>query len=246
MSSGAASTGHVFTFSQAGASSGETNVPPANAQERMGRDQRMLERLGASAAGERRPVLDRQRRAAELRLHHLDVERDPAPQRRQLELADADAPLDRLVTLAARLEEPHLDLELGILAADEALQPEVVEAVLVAGRIDDPERRRGRVLVRSGRVRVERVALVEQRVDELLDHVSTFLEQLRHGGVERREAALGLAQLQPPEGVVLQADPAAAAGSGGRSSAATSPPAAGTRPRLHGTSTTCIRPSSPR
>ena len=39
----------------------------------------------------------------------------------------------------------------------------------VRGRVDDPERGRGRVLGRSRRVRVERVALVEQRVDQLVD-----------------------------------------------------------------------------
>ena len=39
----------------------------------------------------------------------------------------------------------------------------------VGRRVDDPERRRRRVLRRSGRVGVERVALVEQRVDELVE-----------------------------------------------------------------------------
>ena len=142
----------------------------ADAQQRVGRDQGVLERLGAGAARERRPVLDRQRHAVEAGLHRRDLQRGLAPQRRQVDPADADPPLDRLVSIAARLQEAHLDVDPGILAADEALQPEVIEPVLVAGRIDDPEGRRRRVLVRSRRVGVERVALEEQGVDQLLDH----------------------------------------------------------------------------
>ena len=53
-----------------------------------------------------------------------------------------------------------------------ALEPGMVERPgalrRVGRRVHDPERRRGRVLGRPGRVRVQRVALVEQRCDELL------------------------------------------------------------------------------
>ena len=53
------------------------------------------------------------------------------------------------------------------------LHPRAIERVRPAGRvhrrIDDAERRRRRVLGRPGRVRVERVALVEQRGEQPLD-----------------------------------------------------------------------------
>ena len=59
---------------------------------------------------------------------------------------------------------PQLGLRLGL---EHALEPQVVEGrrqlLRVGRRVDDPERGRGRVLGRAGRVRVERVALVEQR-----------------------------------------------------------------------------------
>ena len=67
-------------------------------------------------------------------------------------------------------------------ALDDAAQVEVVEGRVepgrVGGRVDDPERRRRGVLGRSRRVGVERVALVEQRVD-----------QLAHESISRRRAA---------------------------------------------------------
>ena len=72
-------------------------------------------------------------------------------------------------------------------ALDDALQLEVVvgavERARVRGRVDDPERRRRGVLGRARRVRIERVALVEQRLDQLVHE----LQQLRHARVEGRQ-----------------------------------------------------------
>ncbi len=179
-------------FVQPGDSSGETKRPPRTREQRVRRDQRVLERL--ARASRRRTAC----RCGCARVtwwrpgsSSLDVEVDLARERRQIDHADADAPLDRLVALAARLQEAHVDLDLRVVAAHERLHLQVVEAVRVAGRVDDPERRRRRVLAGAGRVRVERVALEEQRVDELVDH---RVAPARAGRRSRRRRSAGPAR----------------------------------------------------
>ena len=75
------------------------------------------------------------------------------------------------MTLAARQEEVHLGRYLTV-ALHDALELEVVVCGVERGgvrrRVDDAERSRSRVLRRTGCVRVERVALVEQGLDELV------------------------------------------------------------------------------
>ena len=65
----------------------------------------------------------------------------------------------------------------SVAAVDEALHPHPVvrgaAEARVGGRVDDPERRRRRVLGRVGRVRVELVALPHERVDERLERRSS-------------------------------------------------------------------------
>ena len=93
-----------------------------------------------------------------------------------------------------------------------ALDLQVVERRAAAGRVDrrvdDPERRRRRVLGRARRVGVERVALVEQGVDELLEHQpsSSSATQASKDG----RPGLGLALLQAVERRGLEPHPAAA------------------------------------
>ena len=56
-----------------------------------------------------------------------------------------------------------------------------------------------------GRVRVERVALVEQRVDELVDHVAAASQQIGDRRVEGRDALLRLVQRRSASQRVLAA-----------------------------------------
>ena len=95
------------------------------------------------------------------------------------------------------------------------LHPRAVERVRRAGRVDrrvdDPERRRRRVLGRARRVRVQRVALVEQRGEQALDAHSSS----RTVSSNVWQPALGLAPRQRLERLVPQPDPAAAGVVGG-------------------------------
>ena len=75
----------------------------------------------------------------------------------------------------------------------------------IRGRVDDPERRRRRVLRRARRVRVERVALVQQRVHERVKHRAAPPRRRRTTAARRR-----LALLQPVQRRGLQPHPAAA------------------------------------
>ena len=72
----------------------------------------------------------------------------------------------------------------------------------VGRRVDDAEGRRRRVLGRARRVRVERVALVEERAEQLLEagraHASPRpSSSSTTRGVERRQPALALSAAQP-------------------------------------------------
>ncbi len=141
--------------------------------------QRVLAIAVCLLVAQRRRVLDEQcdARAAigqrvgedlRLALEVVEVECD-------LRRADAElhAPLDGAVLLAGRLQEAHLTGHDGAIAVDDELHLHAVEGVRlrlrVVVRIDDPERRRRRVLRRAGRVRVQGVALEQQRVDEPLE-----------------------------------------------------------------------------
>jgi hypothetical protein len=149
-------------------------------------DERVTKRLAArEPAGHLRPVLDAEGHpAAAVARRGLG---EPSTQRNlaQLEISLAlDSLRFRYVTLTARQQEAHLGRDLA-LALDDALELQMVmralERTCVRGRVDDPERRRGRVLGRARRVRVERVALVEQRVDELVDaHPRPLATPLSH------------------------------------------------------------------
>ena len=80
----------------------------------------------------------------------------------------------------------------------------------VRRRVDDPERRRGRVLGRARRVRVQRVALVQQRGDELIEHrarsdSSSATQASKLGRPPRARRAF-----RALERLVAEADPAAA------------------------------------
>ena len=161
----------------------------------MCRDQAVMERLAAGDLGRVGPHLGlvvhaepeaRQLRSQELRAHRdapaelaaLHREAELAPQRparelRQRHRAQLERALLGLVALPARLEEEDRAVEARVGARREhGLEPQHREgrrlSVGVGRRVDDPERRRGRVLD-AGRVRVEGVALVEQRPDQLLD-----------------------------------------------------------------------------
>ncbi len=106
--------------------------------------------------------------ALERELERLAPAREQVGERRWRQL---DPALGAFVALARGLEEADGPRDLGTaLGRDHALHPQVVEgrgaALGVGRRIDDPERGRGRVLGRARRVGVERVALVQQRVDE--------------------------------------------------------------------------------
>ena len=133
------------------------------------------------------------------------------PRRRQL-----DAPLDGLVPHADGLEEPRGPPQRRVLAGlDHGDHPDVVErrrAALGVDRwVDDPERRRRRVLRRARRVGEQRVALPQQRADELLELGHGALpEQVGDERVVGVEAARGLQRHERVEGLRAQADPAAA------------------------------------
>ena len=107
----------------------------------------------------------------------LEAELPADSRRRQLgERAgrNAEPALDPLVALAGRLQEADGALQHRLrVRLEHALDPQVVEgariALRVRGRVDDPERRRGGVLRGSRRVRIEGVALVQQRGDELFE-----------------------------------------------------------------------------
>ena len=80
----------------------------------------------------------------------------------------------RLVALAAWLEEAHFGSQHRVRrSVQHAAQLEMVEGArqlgCVSRRINDAERGWRRVLGRSRRVRVQRVTLVEQRVDQPLE-----------------------------------------------------------------------------
>ena len=82
----------------------------------------------------------------------------------------------RLVALALGGQERERARQLGVGAGlDQTVHPQVVEGrragLGVGGRVDDPERGRGRVLGRPRRVGVERVALVEQGVEQALERL---------------------------------------------------------------------------
>ena len=108
----------------------------------------------------------------------------------------------------------------------------------VGGRVDDPERRRRGVLGRAractGRARSPRRAACRRAVRASLRRGPSRAlapEQLRHAGVERRQAAPAPSRAGARSSVSLvQRDPAASAGSSARSARARWPPAAGTRP----------------
>ena len=97
-------------------------------------------------------------------------------------------------------------------AVDEALHPHPVvrdgALARVLRRVDDPERRRRRVLGRLGRVGIELVALPHERVDERLERGHP--QQLRDRGVVAGQPVGGLARGEPVERRGLQAHPAAA------------------------------------
>ena len=129
------------------------------------------------------------------------------------------------------------------------LHPRAVERVRAAGRVrgrvDDPERRRRRVLGRARRVRVQRVALVQQRVDELLQSLTSSSRAAP--GSWRRTCAGPRSALRARERVERLG---AAAGSSRRRGSArpsrAATPSTGMRHRavqLHGTCTTCSRSS---
>ena len=98
----------------------------------------------------------------------------PSPSVSRERRPELEPPLDRPVALARGLQEADRRAHLGLgLGGEHAFEPQVVEgrrhALGVGGRVDDPERGRGRVLGRPGRVRVQRVALVEERGDQPLE-----------------------------------------------------------------------------
>ena len=78
----------------------------------------------------------------------------------------------------------------------------------VLRRVDDPERRRRRVLGRLRRVGIELVALPHERVDERLERGHP--QQLRDRGVVAGQPVGGLARGEPVERRGLQAHPAPA------------------------------------
>ena len=187
----------------------------------------MAQRLAAARVGaiERRLVVHAEAHAPAAVVAGLGPEAHAPAQRRKLELRAARAPsssIRRALALVALARRPggsaprrHLAV-----ALEHALDPQPVEAARVAlgvgRRVDDPERRGRGVLGRPGRVRVEGVALVEERVDELLQRrahraSARARQQLRHGGVVRQQAALGRVAAQRGERVLAHADEAAAA-----------------------------------
>ena len=120
-----------------------------------------------------------------------------------------------LVALAGRREEANLAAQHRVgVRGHYGAQLEVVkrrrQRCRVDGRIDDPERCRRGVLGRTRGVGVERVALVEQRVDELLERSLTvvsrsphaftgrlrLIEHLGQARVERRHTPRELLPLQ--------------------------------------------------
>ena len=186
-----ASTGKVLTL-VARALERRDEPPAGHAQDRVRRDQRPRERAGAvEPARDQRAVLDPQHdlvapTSSSLERQRQSRERAARPPSRpalaRSPIAQrADHRARRAPTRAARppggarraaarnrTSAPSTRVRRRL---EHAAQLEVVERARerrrVHGRIDDPERRRRGVLGRPRRVRVERVALAQQRVDEL-------------------------------------------------------------------------------
>ena len=206
-----------------------------------------VERLGAQP----RPAAQR-RLALELELARRPRSPPSSASARRLELEPA---LDRLVALARRpagSAPSRPARRSGSASSTHSTRrwSKVVGAALGVGRrVDDPERGRGRVLGRARRVRIERVALVEQRGDELLELLahqpSSLVEQLVDDRVEGRQPALGLAPLEARRASRRGPGPRRGTGRRRRSSARqTSTGIAKRGERSQGIWTICIRPSS--
>ena len=167
-----------------GPSSGERNAARRDAHDDLRRDQRAGQRAGAVEARRHlRGVLDaaaHEQRAVARAPAERTVNRPPSncvlarspsgtgPSSIRRSAASWRSPLG-----ARNRSVPDSVGAGGPGSIGDALEPGVVERAGAFGRVgrrvDDPERRRGRVLGRAGRVRVQRVALVQQRVDELVD-----------------------------------------------------------------------------
>ncbi len=186
----------------------------------MRRDQRPGERGGAVEPGcDVRGVVhaaahERAATVAELGAHgepppvELAVCRSPSVTSGQL-----DPALERLVALAARRQEAQRRGQRragpgSATHSSRAWSNAPAHSAAYARRIDDPERRRRRVLRRARRVGVQRVALVQQRGDELIEHRRP--QQLLDACVEARQPPRRAAGVQRRERLVAQPDPAAA------------------------------------
>ena len=173
--------------------------PPSTLTQRMGREQRALERRRpVEPVPARRAVLDAQRdleRPVRERPCRPGGGRRPAERRRRRPRPSTSTAVGSSARSAAGAggsasrrtaprwprsggrQEAHLGVQHRLARGlDHAPQLEVVErarrAGCVRGRVDDAERRRRGVLRGSRRVRIERVALPEQGVDQLLERLS--------------------------------------------------------------------------
>ena len=179
-------------------------APAAGPEEDVRREQRVLERVRPRHHGRRlRRVLDPERRLPDAGGFQLERERDVAAERPGREGADADATLDRGVTLrptGGRRPPPRARARRP---PGRGLHLEVVEGGAapcgVRGRVDDPERGRGRVLRRAGGVRIERVSLVEEGEETSSSRPTprALVQQPVDDVVERGQAECRLAPAQP-------------------------------------------------
>ena len=213
-----ARTGKMLMWSQAATAAaalgpgatGEAKRPPGRVGDEVRGAQRRAQRpraiqplghLGRVVHAHRdphEPALERRRGEPDAALHVVEGELD---RRIGLELDPA---------LAALLEEGERAGH-RLAGLEHELHPRAVERVRRAGRVDrrvdDPERRRRRVLGRARRVRVERVALVEQRGEQALDaHSSSRTVSsnvCRPRSALRRASASSVSRwrrIQPPPG----------------------------------------------
>ena len=255
------------------ASSGETKRPPSSREDRVRGEQARAQRLGAvQALGHRRGVVHAEHHAPAAVAEVVGRHPHAAVQRAVLEgLRRAASRPARASRAPRRLEAPRHRLVASSPAPCRKRTSPVSTASPSAGampcmrswskvlgvdlrvgrRVDDAERRRRRVLGRARRVRVERVALVQQRAEQLLERrrpsSARLLQQLGDAGVEDGSPGSSCRAAAARDRVGVQPHPARRWGSG--AAIISRQVATGMRhcaEHVHGMSTTCIWPSSPR